>query len=274
MLPARSFLLSDAGLSCKSYLGCSCPAGLPRTRATLLALISLKNDKVGPEPTYPQVTEGPRVTLMRAKSILWAEFRSISRAPLSFGISMLSAALIMWLAMKRNYEHATLHYEGELRLAVAQRDEYREKLKGASPDQAASTIAHLEDELAVLHTASIPASISKENVWPALTPNQIASMSEMLRRYSVSPIAVFFVGQNSESFRISLNEVFSRALWPPPVARPANAADGTGITVRSRPNDGPTFALVSLLRGVGYKVSHVADPANTEVQIYILNKPQ
>jgi hypothetical protein len=207
---------------------------------------------------------------MRVKSILLAELRSISRAPLSFAVTILAAALIMWVAMNRQYEHS------ELKEAVAQRDEYREKLKGASPDQAANRISHLEDELAALQTASISPSMSKENVWPTLTPGQIASLSEILRRYPVRSLAVFFVDKNSESFRGSLNEVFRRALWPTPVVDAVNSVDGKGITVRSRPNEGPAFALASLLRGMGYQVSHVADAENTAggFQIYILNKPQ
>jgi hypothetical protein len=213
---------------------------------------------------------------MRVKNILWAEFRSISRTPLSFAASMLAAALIVWLTMKRHYELIILRGENELKLAVAQRNEYVERLKGASPDEAASKIAHLEDELAELQTASIPSSTSKEDVWLALTSNQIAGMSEILRRYPVSSLAVFFVDRNSETFRGSLNEVFRRALWPPPVANTVNAGDGTGITVRSRPDEGPAFAVVSLLRGFRYQVFHITEGENTlgRIQIYIWSKPQ
>jgi hypothetical protein len=211
---------------------------------------------------------------MRVKYVLWAEFRSISKAPLSFAVTMLAAALIIWLAMKRHYELIISRGESELKVVVAQRNEYLEKLKGASPDQAASRIAHLEDELASVQTASISSSMSKESVWTALTPNQIASMSEILRRYPVKLLAVFFVGQNSEDFRGSLNEVFRRAIWPAPVANSVNAADDTGITVRSRPDEGPAFALVSLLRGFGYQVSHITEGDNAagRIQIYIWNK--
>jgi hypothetical protein len=195
-----------------------------------------------------------------------------STIPLSFAVSMLAAALISWLALKRNYDVILAHTEGELRLAVAQQNEYRERLKGASPDQAASKISQLEDELAMERTGSIPGA----EVWPALTPNQIDGMSEMLRRYPVGSVAVFFVDRNSENFRGSLNEVFRRALWPPAVANIAATANGMGITVRSRADEGPAFALVSQLRRIGYQVSFATEGEDTagRIEIYIWSKPQ
>jgi hypothetical protein len=195
-----------------------------------------------------------------------------SRVPLSFAVSMLAATLITWLALKRNYDVILAHTEGELRLSEAQQNEYRERLKGASPDQAASKIVQLEDELAAERTASIP----RADVWPMLTPNQIDGMSEMLRRYPVGSVAIFFVDRNSENFRGSLNEVFRRALWPPAVGNTAATANGTGITVRSRADEGPAFALVSQLRRIGYQVSFATEGENTagRIEIYIWSKPQ
>jgi hypothetical protein len=209
-----------------------------------------------------------KVTRMRVKHIP-RKSRSISRAPLSFALCVLATALIVWAAMDWYYESTILNIERELKRTVAQRDDYRVKLKGASPDQAASKIAHLEDELAVVQTSTI----SKEKIWQALTPNQIDSLSVALRRYPVSSLSIFFVDQYSASFRESLYEVFKRALWPPPVT---DASYGTGITVRSRPDEGPAFALVSLLKGLGYQVSHVTEGENTRgtIRLYIWNKPQ
>jgi hypothetical protein len=220
------------------------------------------------EPHIAASDAEAKVTPIRVKRIP-RKSRSISRALLSPVLSALAAALVVWLAMDWYYESAIGSIERELKRAVAQRDDYRQKLKGASPDQAASKIAHLEDELAVLQTSSI----SKEKTWQALTPNQIDSLSAMLRRAPVGSLSILFVDQYSASFRESLNEVFRRALWPPPVTE---AVYGTGITVRSGPGVGPAFALVSLLKGLGYQVSHVTEGENTRgrIQIYIWNKPQ
>jgi hypothetical protein len=220
------------------------------------------------EPDIPASNGKTKNTRLRVKRIP-TKSRSISNTSLSSAVSALAAALIVWLAMDWYYESRILGIEIELKRAVAQRDDYRQKLKGASPDQAASKIAHLEDELAVLQTSSV----SKEKTWQALTPNQIDSLSTVLRRYPVGSLSIFFVDEYSTSFRESLNEVFRRALWPPPVTE---AAHGTGITVRSGPDVGPAFALASLLRKLGYQVSHVTEGENTRdrIQIYIWNKPQ
>jgi hypothetical protein len=188
---------------------------------------------------------------------------------------MLAALLIVWLSAQRHYDGIISQEESELKLALVQRNEYREKLNGASPDQAASEIARLRDQLAGLQAASI--SVSTENGWPALTPNQIDSMSEILRRYPVSSLTIFFTNENSKIFRASLTEVFKRALWPMPVTNMANSSNGTGITVESRLNEGPAFALASLLRGIGYRVSHVIDDdddTGKKIQIYVWNRPK
>jgi transcriptional regulator with XRE-family HTH domain len=248
---------------------------LPRKEDRSEDLRNLRDRQAGDEaPIEALVSDIPasngntKVTPMRVKHIP-RESRSISRAPLSFALSVLATALIVWTAMDWYYESTILSIERELKRTVAERDDYRVKLKGASPDQAASKIAHLEDELAVVQTSTI----LKEKLWQALTPNQIDSLSAALRRYPVSSLSIYFVDQYSASFRESLYEVFRRALWPPPVT---DAAYGTGIAVRSRPDEGPAFALVSLLKGLGYQVSHVTEGENTRgrIQIYIWNKPQ
>jgi hypothetical protein len=190
---------------------------------------------------------------MRVKSIV------------SFATSLLAAILITWLALERS----------ELKLAEAQRDQYRQKLKGASPDEAAAKIAQLEHEIAAQHTASIPASAPKEDVWPALSSRYIVTLSDILRRYRVGSLAVFFVDQNSELFRQSLNEAFRRALWPMPTAHLTNSVEGAGITLRSRANEVPAFVLASTLREVGYQVSHITtENIAGNIEIYVSSKPQ
>jgi hypothetical protein len=208
--------------------------------------------------------EGGRVSGRRARRGKSA----LTGTRVLFVLSLLATALTVWMAADQYYEGSLLKVQHTLNQALIQRDDYRVKLHGASPDEAARKIAHLEDELAVLQTSSI----ARDETWQPLAQIQIEKSAEVLRRYPVSSIDVFFVNQYSADFRRGLNEVFRRALWPAPATNPAY---GTGIVVRSRPDEGPAFALVSLLKNLGYPVSHVIEGERSrgKIRVDILNKP-
>src|SRR5258708_1769808 len=72
------------------------------------------------------------------------EFRIIWDAPLSFATSVAAVALITWFAMDWRYGGVISNKDSELSLAKAQRDDYRDKLGGATPDQARAKIEALE----------------------------------------------------------------------------------------------------------------------------------
>jgi hypothetical protein len=72
------------------------------------------------------------------------EFRMIANAPVSYIVAVLGAALLIWIALGWRYDAIINNKDSEITLLKSQRDDYRDKLGGASPDQAKARIDDLE----------------------------------------------------------------------------------------------------------------------------------
>jgi hypothetical protein len=72
------------------------------------------------------------------------ELRVIGGAPVSFFAALLVLAGAVWWAMDWRYSGIIANRDAELGSAKAVRDEYKEKLQGATPDQAKTRIDTLE----------------------------------------------------------------------------------------------------------------------------------
>jgi len=85
------------------------------------------------------------------------EFSRIADAPASFVVLVLAVFGLIWWAMDWHYggiianrDSTIISRDAELKLATAQRDDYRDKLSGASPDQAKLEIESLEQNISSL----------------------------------------------------------------------------------------------------------------------------
>lgn len=85
------------------------------------------------------------------------EWPVIAAAPVTFVGAVSAAALIIWLALKWSYQSVLDGKNGEIAskaseiaLLQRQRDDYRDKLSGASPDEAKAKIDDLERRLLLL----------------------------------------------------------------------------------------------------------------------------
>jgi len=76
------------------------------------------------------------------------EFHTIAEAPASFVVVIVGCLFLAWVAMDWRYGVLINHKDSEIALAKSQRDDYRDKLGGASPDQAKERIDALERRLA------------------------------------------------------------------------------------------------------------------------------
>jgi hypothetical protein len=83
------------------------------------------------------------------------EFRMIADAPVSFIVSVLGAALLIWTVLN-------WRYEGIITIIKTQRDDYHDKLGGASPDQAKARIDELEEQLNILRRQTEPRHLTSE----------------------------------------------------------------------------------------------------------------
>jgi hypothetical protein len=75
------------------------------------------------------------------------EMREIRRAPLVFVTALLTLGAAIWWALDWRYTGIVSNRDLEISSLKTQRDEYKEKLGGASPDQAKARIDALEQKV-------------------------------------------------------------------------------------------------------------------------------
>ncbi len=194
------------------------------------------------------------------------ELRVIARAPAIFAAALIVLAGAVWWAMDWRYSGIIANRDAEISSLKTQRDDYRDKLNGASPDQAAEKINQLTNEIARLKRIE-DARAAKE--WPPLTDKQIAQWSIALAQFKPTFLAVFFTDQYSDAFRESLYQVFKNASWP--TATVMNAGNITGIMIRAAENDPIGMAFFKLLDDLPGQKSYEYEspPVPGKLQIYI-----
>lgn len=75
------------------------------------------------------------------------EWAVITAAPVAFTVVISAACLIVWLAIKWSYQSVLDGKNAEIALLRRQKDDYKDKLSGASPDEAKAKIDDLERRL-------------------------------------------------------------------------------------------------------------------------------
>src|SRR5262245_51575677 len=94
-----------------------------------------------------------RCGLGRMESLIkyvFGEMRVIAGARLVFATALLVAGMAIYWVMDWRYAGILSNRDSEIALLKSQRDDYKDKLGGASPDQARARIDALEKRLAEL----------------------------------------------------------------------------------------------------------------------------
>ena len=172
--------------------------------------------------TSAHIKKGARTDEDRTMDPLWDKFlrewHVIKQAPMSFGVAVAVAVLVIWGVFSWNYsgrletKEATIEYQRTLI------DDYRQKLQGASPDQAAGKIENLEREVAALKkeaTATAGRLKSSQGPW-RLTPEERDKLKAALTGEGVFPFAILPIPSNPQavSFAEDLLGLFNKAGWP------------------------------------------------------------
>ena len=196
--------------------------------------------------------------------LLKDEWQTIKAAPASIAAI---AIVCFWLGS--NYRDS--HWSGTISELEQRVDLYKEKLQGASPDQAAQQIGNLKKEVESLRARE---EASARKAWPTLLPTKIQNWVSRLSQYQVTFLAVFFSDQHSEALREDLYGIFEKAKWPTPTV--LNGGHGTGLMIRARKEEPAALALIELFNELGYTVVHEFADENTpgKIQLYIWSKPQ
>jgi hypothetical protein len=158
---------------------------------------------------------------------------------------------VIWITVKWK-DRAALHNKNtQIELLARQVNDYKEKLSGASPDQAATKISELEKEIAAFREHD---DKRFRQIVPALTPSQIYEWSAKLSKFKVGALYIRSLEHSSEDVRESLYELFRKAGWPNTTIR--NVDPTTVTTISSRGAQGAALVLVELFKSVGATVDH------------------
>jgi hypothetical protein len=148
-------------------------------------------------------------------------------------------------------------------------EEYRNKLKGASPGEVVKKITELEAEVRNLESFK---NSKIEREWLPLKEGEISRWAVKLSRYPQDFLAVFFEDESSAMFRESLYSVFEKAGWPNPTV--LNGGRGIGIMFKANADEPAGSILLELFKSVTPRVEWTKDEAMHKIQIYIWQKPK
>lgn len=157
-------------------------------------------------------------------SYLSREWTVVSGAPLIFMSGWAIVAALCFAAMKLFDSGRKAALEERLRLKDDQLNDYKEKLAGASPEEARQRIAALEQRLDSLEPR-------------ALTEQQIRDMHEILSRVSGHVlIAQDMLSAEATTLQGQLDAIFRRARWEVGNAMVAGVGNppSSGIAVTTR----------------------------------------
>ena len=131
------------------------------------------------------------------------EFRVIGEAPIVFTAAILAVLLVCWLALDWRYTGILENRDAELRLAKTQRDDYRNKLDGQSPDQARAKIEALE--------AKIRLTVGEK--WEPLSADDVRRLSEAVKDLPKRRIQVMHSNYLGKDLAQTIADAFQMAGW-------------------------------------------------------------
>jgi len=127
---------------------------------------------------------------------LQGEVRLIADAPLVFGAAVLFLGAIIWVALRWRYSGII---ERSSRMIAL----YKERLNGATPDQAKAKIDSLEGQVVSL----------KNREWPKLHPAAVADFESVLASQGPHVVSVLPQDRDSGFLARDLVDAFKRMGW-------------------------------------------------------------
>jgi hypothetical protein len=158
------------------------------------------------------------------------EWTVIQSAPLSFVTVSAIAAVVIWFIVNGIYSIRLANKDGEISLLMRQRDDYKDKLGGASPDQAKAKIDALEKRIA----------LTIGSHWMPLTGDEGARLTAALGVLEKRRIQVMYVNQLGKELAQSIADAFTRAGWKD---MHFSEGGGLGIGISTGRGNGMAFKL-------------------------------
>jgi hypothetical protein len=164
-----------------------------------------------------------------AKYIL-GEFQTIMNAPASFFLVLLAGCAVIWWLMSWRYAGVIANRDSEISSLRTQRDEYKDKAGGASPDEVKSKLG----ELAEMSRYTVGAK------WPPLTDRQIAELGMKFAEIPKRRIQVMYSNYRGKDLAQNFADILKQAGW---TDIHFSEGGGLGFGVSTGRGDGAAIAL-------------------------------
>ena len=173
---------------------------------------------------------------------LAGEAQVIAQAPVAFILLAFVIGLMMYLFVRHQFADRVASMEGRLNLKDDRIADYESKLKGASPDEAAATIADLQRRLAALE----PITLDEEQCRSILSAISVAPSSVSILHDSAS-------GSMTKRLHNQLASTFHRGGWQvrTPIVMGIGNPPASGLAIIGPPDSKEVQTVVAALRAAG-----------------------
>lgn len=187
---------------------------------------------------------------------LLEQWAVVMAAPLPFAIAVVIAGGLIWLAVGWSYSGVLASKNAQIELQDRQLADFRQKLNGATPDQARAKIEALEHSLRTTIGAR----------WEPLSKSQISNLAARLREMPKSQAQIMYENALGKEMAESIFSAFKDAGWDQAtILTGSGFGDGIITGWGSR-----AVALKSALDNTGtFRVS-VRDPDNNNPSLVII----
>jgi hypothetical protein len=151
---------------------------------------------------------------------LLEQWAVVTAAPIPFAIAVVVAAGLIWLAVGWSYSGVLASKNGQIELQDRQLADYKQKLDGASPDQAKAKIDALERRVRV--------TVGKE--WEPLTRAEKVALTSRLKDIQKTRIQIMYENALGKELAESFLEAFKAADWNEAWITPGSGF-GSGVLV-------------------------------------------
>ena len=196
---------------------------------------------------------------------LAGEAKAIAQAPVTFISLALVIGLMMYFLVRHQFADRIASMESRLQLKDDRISDYEGKLKGASPDEAAATIADLQRRLAALE----PITLDEEQCRSVLATVSGAPSSVSILHDSAS-------GNMTKKMHSQLVDIFNRGGWRvrAPMVMGIGNPPPSGLAIIGHPESEEVQIVVAAFRTAGIRFDLQPNPArpgqNEEAKVEIL----
>lgn len=161
---------------------------------------------------------------------LFEQWAAVTAAPIPFTIAIVIAATVIWFVIGWIYGGVVASKNAQIELQDRQLADYRDKLKGATPDEAKAKIDALE--------RTIGLTIGSQ--WKPLTQDESARLTAAVAPLPKRRIQVMYVNQLGKDLAHSIADAFAKAGWIEVIF---SEGGGLGIGVSTGRGNGMALTL-------------------------------